>query len=158
MVNWNQVIHDIFEGAILIKFLDGILQLIGGILLFFVGPTGLNSLLRYLFRSELLEDPQDTLFHLLDTLSRNVSVSSQAFAAFYLLAHGILHIFIAVSLWKRKLWAYPVAGILLSLLVIYQLYQFYFTQSLILLMLTFIDTIIIALLHFEYARAVKSLK
>ena len=51
--------HRIFAVSVLIKGVDGVLETIGGILLMFVSPKALNSLVIFLTAHELSEDPDD---------------------------------------------------------------------------------------------------
>ncbi len=144
--------HWVFETAISLKFLDGVLEVIGSVVLFFAAQEALNHVLYALLTSELLEDPKDVVANALLGAFRGLSLGQQHFAAVYLLLHGIIKIGLVVALWTRQLWAYPLAAVVLILFTIYQLYLFVATGSLLQLFLIVIDVVVLALLHFEYRR------
>jgi uncharacterized membrane protein len=81
-----------------------------------------------------------------------LSADSKTFAVAYLLVHGIVKLAIVVAIWFSQLWAYWLAGIVFSLFVIYQMARFAVTHSMLMLVLTAVDLIIIALLPPEYRR------
>jgi uncharacterized membrane protein len=146
------VLHYLFELGISIKLLNGILEVIGGIFLFFSTPRSLSKLAATLLTNELLEDPKDlvanTLLHAVQRLSSN----AQVFASAYLLVHGLVKVGLVIALWKKKLWAYPLAGVVLVLFTVYQVYLFSHSRSLFQLALTVVDVVILLLLWSEYRR------
>jgi uncharacterized membrane protein len=150
MISKNKIYDEIFRISILIKFIDGILEVIGSFVLFFVSMNTLNLFIRALFGSELLEDPKDFLAGYLIHLASNMSVSSQIFLALYLLIHGLIKMGLVIALWTKRLWAYPVAGILLIFFTLYQIYLFMHTYSILQFFLTITDIVILLLLRFEY--------
>ncbi len=103
-----------------------------------------------LTQSELSEDPKDLIANYLIKTAQEFSVSTQLFGIIYLLSHGFIKIFLVVSLWRGKLWAYPTAIIVFIAFGVYQLYRFYFTHSLWLIFLTVLDILVIVLTGIEY--------
>lgn len=79
-----------------------------------------------------------------------MSVSSQQFAAFYLLSHGGIKLWLIIGLWRKKLGYYPAAKAVFGLFILYQLYRYSFTHSLLLLLITALDIAVIGLTWFEY--------
>jgi uncharacterized membrane protein len=146
------VLHYFFELGIALKFLNGLLELVGGIALFFTTPQSLGKLATALLTNELLEDPRDLVANALLHAVQRLSANAQLFASIYLLVHGIVKAGLVIALWKKKLWAYPLAGIVLVLFTIYQIYLFSHSGSLLQLFLTALDVIILVLLWFEYRR------
>ena len=57
----NGSLHRLFQVAVAIKGLDGVLEFIGGVLLLFVSPTALHRLVVVLTQHELAEEPDDWL-------------------------------------------------------------------------------------------------
>ena len=55
-----------------------------------------------------------------------------------------------MGLLQKKLWSYPASLIVLGLFIIYQLYRFFYTYSLGLIVLTVFDLIIMVLIWHEY--------
>ena len=134
---------------IFFKGIDGIFETLGGIVLASVSSQTITNFVYDLFGSELLE-PDDFLTHYLVRLLTHLSVSTHTFAVVFLLGHGLVKFGLATCIWFNKLWAYPLAGVILSLFVIYQVIRFGSTHSVLLLLITAVDIIIIAMLRPEY--------
>ena len=146
------VLHYLFEISVVLKFLNGVLEVVGGILLFFSTPQSLSRLATTLLTSELLEDPKDLVANTLLHAVQRLSANAQAFASVYLLVHGIVKVGLMIALWNQKLWAYPLASVILVLFTVYQVYLFSLSGSFFQLFLTALDVVILLLLWFEYKR------
>ena len=146
------MLHYLFELGVSLKFLNGVLEVVGGIVLFFSTPQSLSRLATILLTSELLEDPKDLVANTLMHAVQRLSTNAQVFASFYLLVHGIVKVGLVIALWKKKLWAYPLGGIVLILFTVYQVYLFSHSGSLFQLFLTAVDVVILLLLWSEYKR------
>ncbi|MFH1511521.1 MAG: DUF2127 domain-containing protein [Candidatus Woesearchaeota archaeon] len=145
-------LHKLFRISILLKGLDGLLELAGAAILFTMSSQWISQLVQALFRHELGQDPADLVAGLLIHASANISVSTQLFVAVYLFVHGAVKVGLVAGLWLNKLWAYPVAGVILSIFIIYQSIRFFSNHSIVLLGLTLFDILIVVLLRFEYKR------
>ena len=152
-VQRQDVFHVMFWVGMLFKAVDGVLETAGGVALLISSKQYISDTVQALFRHELLEDPNDLTAHFVLGLLHGMSVDTQRFAAVYLLAHGLIKLGIVTSILSRRLWAYPLAAVVLSLLVVYQLLRFTSTHSILLLLLTLVDVVIIALIWPEYQRA-----
>lgn len=150
--------YRLFEAGILIKVINGTWEIISGFVLVFLTRAALNSALLFMFRGELIEDPQDKLFHFLNTQMQFFSFRARDFAIIYLLFHGFLNIFLAYNLYLKRLWAYVVSIIFGSIFVLYFIHLFGRTHSLILFGLIVFDTIFMILTWHEYRYRLKSLK
>ncbi|MFL0247302.1 DUF2127 domain-containing protein [Candidatus Clostridium stratigraminis] len=148
----NDVIHKSFEIGILLKAIDGVLEIIGGILLNFFTPASLNKLVVLLTQHELSEDPNDVISNLMIKMSSNFSISSQNFGVFYLISHGLVKFILIVLLWKRNIWAYPLTIVSFILFIVYQIYRYTIDHSAFLIVLTIFDIIMIFLTYIEYKR------
>jgi uncharacterized membrane protein len=146
----KDIVHISFEIGLLLKGIDGLLEIIGGVLMLFLSPNRLNWLIRFFTQHELSEDPKDRVANLLITLSSSFSISTQQFAVFYLISHGIIKCILILLLWRRKLWAYPLTIVSLILFIAYQIYRYTLTQSVFLILLTVFDVVMIALTYLEY--------
>jgi Predicted membrane protein len=148
----KNLVHVSFEIGLILKGIHGLMEIIGGILLLFLNPNRLNWLTRFLTQHEISEDPNDKVANFLLTLSSSFSINTQHFAVFYLMSHGIIKCILIFLLWRKKLWAYPLTIVFFIIFIAYQLYRYTFTQSIFLILLTILDTIMIALTYFEYKR------
>lgn len=146
----GNIFHVSFEIALLLKALNALLEAVGGIMLIFLNPGTANQLIVRLTREELAEDPKDVIANALIHLGGSFSVSAQHFGIFYLLSHGVLKLILVYLLWRKKLWAYPAAVILLCLFVSYQVYKFILTGSTMMILLTILDVIVVILTIIEY--------
>ncbi|MCX6779045.1 MAG: DUF2127 domain-containing protein [Candidatus Magasanikbacteria bacterium] len=144
--NW----HELFEIGILIKTINGVLELIAGLGLLFLNGAFFNQAILTLFRQELLEDPQDFLVNKIASFFATLSVSTQNFAAIYLLFHAAIKFFIAFSLYKEKLWAYSVSLWIMASFFIYQIYHLSHKFSVFLLVLMIIDFLFFLIIRHEY--------
>jgi uncharacterized membrane protein len=151
----GKFLHQSFLVTLVLKGVLSSLEILGGVLLLFVSPAMINHLVSALTQHELSKNPHDILVRHLVLWSQHFSVSSQMFAGMYLLSHGVVKLFIVVSLWKKKLWAYP-AGIAFFLIFIaYQVYRYQHTHSMGLIVLTVFDIILIYLTSVEYRQVLK---
>lgn len=148
----GSIIHKSFEIGILIKGIDGVLEIIGGTLLIFLNPGRLNKLITLLTQHELSEDPNDIISNFMIKMSSSFSISTQHFGIFYLISHGLVKLILVILLWKKKIWAYPLTVIFLMLFILYQIYRYTISQSIGLILLTIFDIIMIVLTLIEYKR------
>ena len=148
--NRRKGMHRLFETAIFVKGVDGVLETVGGLLLLSIPLHKLDSLVRWLLAHELSSEPHDWLAkataHLLDSLS----LDTKLFASVYLIGHGLIKICLVYVLWREKLWAFPVALWFLALFVVYQLYRYTHTHSIALLIFAFIDVCVALFIWREY--------
>lgn len=146
----NSIFHKSFKIGILVKGIDSVLEMIGGILLIFLNPNRLNKLVTLLTQHELSEDPKDVVANFIIRLSSHFSLSGQYFGIFYLMSHGIIKLILVVMLWKRKIWAYPLTVVSLILFILYQIYRCTIRYSTGLVLLTVFDIVMIILTLIEY--------
>jgi uncharacterized membrane protein len=150
MTSFSALRHKFFQVGIILKGIDGVLEIIGGFLILVISPQTLNKIVYLLTQHELSEDPKDIVANYLIHAANHFSVSSQLFGFVYLLSHGIIKIILIVSLWKQRLWSYPVAMIFFALFGMYQMYKYYLEHSLGWIVLTILDIFVIVLTWLEY--------
>jgi uncharacterized membrane protein len=148
-------IDRLFKASLMVKAVDGFLETAGGVLLLVVSPSTLNSIVAFLTQHELAEDPRDFLANYLTHLASTLSTNTLMFAAAYLLVDGGLKIFLAVAVLEKKAWAYVPALLFLSAFIVYQLYRFLYSFSLLLLLLALFDVVVALLVWREYERSSK---
>ncbi len=146
------LLHAGFEIGILLKGLHAAFEIASGILIGFVNPEFLRRIVRLLTRNELAEDPKDFIANLMLRASQRYSIDTQHFWLFYLLSHGIIKIVLVFLLWRKKLWAYPLAVAALVFFIAYQSIRWASTRSPVLIALTIWDAIMIWLTIAEYRR------
>jgi uncharacterized membrane protein len=139
-----------FEVSLVLKAIFAILEIVGGVLVYFVTQEFLLKLILAFTKQEFIENPDDTLARYLIQFAQNFSLNSRLFVSFYLLSHGIVKLFLIVGLMRRKLSYYPAAILVFTLFIVYQLYRFSFTHSIWLLLITLLDAVVIWLTWHEY--------
>jgi uncharacterized membrane protein len=142
----------IFDISLILKGLDGLLELVGGVLLLLVSPAQLTNIVIWLTQHELSQDPKDFIATHLLAYAHTLSTSVTLFAAAYLLVHGIVKIVLVVALLKEQLWAYPWLIVFLVLFILYQIYRLILHVSVGLIALTLFDCFIVVLTVLEYRK------
>ena len=143
-------IRRFFRISLVFKGVFSVLEVVGGLVAYFITQRFLLNIVTAVTQEELSEDPRDFIAHYLVQSAGHLSVSSQHFAAFYLVSHGIIKTWLIVGLLRNKLWYYPIAMIVFVLFVAYQLFRFQITHSIWLLAITVVDAVVIGLTWHEY--------
>jgi len=150
--------HKIARFLVYFKGVFGIIELVIGFTLLILGRKAMNKLLLWIVNFEPFENHPK----LMDTASRfiinHVLGSLHLLIALYMIVHGLVAIAVVIALIHKKMWAFPMAGIIMALFIVYQIYRLALAFSLILLILTLIDIAIIFFLRYEYRRAKWKLK
>ena len=148
--NLAHVAHRAFKIGIVIKGLDGLLELVGGSALLLTGRPAIHHAVALLTRQELIEDPHDVVANYLQHMAQQLSLSTRHFAGIYLLAHGLVKIVMVVGLLRGLRWSYPMAVVLMTIFMGYQGYRQLHQPSLLLGLLTVIDVIVTCLIVREW--------
>jgi len=130
----------------------GALRTVLGLVLLKLINVPFSELLYRLLGQEVIEDPSDFLFTTANYFLQLHPLSVTYFLSAYLIFWGITDIFLSICLLKHRLWAFPVSLGLIVLFVLYELYRFTHTHSLMLLGVICIDGIIFWLIHREYRK------
>jgi uncharacterized membrane protein len=112
-----------FKIGLVLKGLDGILEVAGGVLLLFLSPHTIEHIARTLTTHELSEDPHDVIANYLLHSTSHLSAGITLFGAIYLLSHGVAKIVLVILVLRDKLWAYPWLIALLLVFIAYQIYR-----------------------------------
>lgn len=142
----------IFEIGIILKGLDGVLEIIGGLLLLAVTPATIDRMVIRVTQHELSEDPHDFIARHLLGYTHGLTGSAVTFAAVYLLAHGIVKIVLVAALLRNQAWAYPWMIGFLLLFIGYQFYRLALSPTFWLTALTIFDALIVWLTWREWGR------
>ena len=151
-------IHEFFRISVIIKGIDALVELVSGIVLFFVSTDSILHLVRVLTQQELRLDPRDFIATHLLAAAQQFSVGQQAFYAFYLVSHGVIKLLLVAGLLREKLWAYPASLAVLGGFIAYQLYRYSYGHSILLLLLTAFDLVVIVLVWHEWRLLERHLK
>jgi uncharacterized membrane protein len=144
--------HRFFLISVITKGVDGVLEVVGGVLLLLVSPTQLYAIARMLTQHELTQDPDDAVANYLLHSTQALSADAKTFGALYLLWHGVVKVLLVAALLQRRRWAYPLAIVAFLLFLVYQLYRYSHTHAPELLVLSVLDIFVIVLTWLEYRR------
>jgi len=149
--NPNRTLLDkTFKVSLVLKGLDGVLELVGGILLLLVSPAEMGSVVRYVTQHELSEDPHDLIATALVHLAGTMTTSATLFSAIYLLLHGLVKVVLVWAVLRDKLWAYPWMIAFLLVFIAYQGYELLVAFTWGMVLLTAFDIFIVWLTLHEY--------
>ncbi|WAL84989.1 DUF2127 domain-containing protein [Pandoraea sp. XJJ-1] len=133
-----------------IKALFALSEILAGVVAYFVPTQVFLSIVLRFTGNELTEDPHDAVATFLMHAVQHLSVGSQKFAAIYLLAHGVVKLWLIIGLLRERLWYFPVSMVAFGVFIAYQLYRYTYTHSIWLLLLSVLDLGVIALTWHEY--------
>src|SRR5262249_17728292 len=144
--------HKLFEIGMILKLLDGLLELLGAALVLVVSPYQMNALARFLTQHELSEDPRDLVANHILTFMAEIAGPGRRFAAVYLFVHGVVKVVLVVEILRRRSWAYPLMLGVLILFAAYQTYRIVLAPTLGLIALTAFDLVVVVLVWREWRR------
>ena len=146
----HRVLDTTFRVSLIVKLVDGILELVGGVLLLLISPQQIGDVVRFLTQHELAKDPNDFFANLLVHAAGSLSVSASLFGAVYLLLHGLVKVVLVSAVLTGRLWAYPWMIGFLVVFISYQLYEMVVHFSVGLPLLTLFDIFIVVITVREY--------
>jgi uncharacterized membrane protein len=141
----RSILNTSFQTGITLKGIDGLLDIVGGVLLWIVQPSAMSAFIRVVALHDLSRDPHDFIaIHLLRT-SELLLHTNRLFPSLFLLSHGIAKVVLVVALWMKERWAYPATILVFSAFSVYQIYRCSHTHSISLFILTIFDVVVICL-------------
>ena len=149
-MNLKSLLRGTFRAGVSMKGIDGLLEAVGGVLLWFIKPSEMSWTIQALCQHELSRDPHDFFAAHLLHVSERLAHGDPIFASIYLLSHGLVKVLLAIALWLDELWAYPLAIAIFSAFGVYQVYRYTHTHAIVLLALTVSDAAIVWLTWAEY--------
>jgi uncharacterized membrane protein len=143
-------VRRLFYVSILLKGAISLVEVVAGVLALFIPVTFITDIVIRFADGELAENPSDFLAAHLSQLAHDFSFTSSTFIAVYLLSRGLVKVGLIAALLKGWLWAYPASLVVLGLFVFYQLYQIATTHSVLLVLLTLFDLVVMYFIWKEY--------
>src|ERR1700760_710099 len=99
----------LFRTVILLKGLNGLVEIFGGIALLLLGPGRIINGVYRITQDKISKDPNELVAKHLRDAASHLSVSGEHFMAAYLLINGLVKVVLVVALQRGQLWAYPLA-------------------------------------------------
>jgi uncharacterized membrane protein len=149
-VRRKTLLHESFRAGITIKGIDGLLEGIGGAILWSVKPSALNKIALRFLEFDLPFDRHEFITTHLYRATEHLASGSTHFASLYLLTHGLIKALLVIALWFDALWAYPLTMFVFGTFCVYQVHRFMHTHSILLILISVFDALIIYLTWREY--------
>jgi uncharacterized membrane protein len=144
--------HSLFRTALLLKGLDGAVELFAAVALVVATPDVLEGFVRVVLEHHLLGGPQSDLAVRFARGEEQLVGAGRTFAVVFLALHGLIKCGLVVAMARRIRPAFPVAAAVLGLFVVYEIYRATRTGSVLLPLFAALDLLIIALIVREYLR------
>ncbi|HSW85557.1 MAG TPA: DUF2127 domain-containing protein [Candidatus Saccharimonadales bacterium] len=144
------ILDKTYEIGIIIKGIDGVFELVGGVLVLVISPQTFNKLTEYLTHDSLEQNPHNYLANEIAKAGHHLASGHNIFAAAFLLTHGAVKVFLVTCLLLNKLWAYPWALVILSVFLVYQIFLLVTKPGFGMGFLTVLDIFIIWLIYREW--------
>ena len=144
------ILDKTYEIGIVLKGIDGILELLGAALLIFIPAHDFASFARWVTDVEAGSSRHGFISSHILQLGHDLAQGHNLFAILFLLTHGIVKVVLVACLLRQKLWAYPFGLAALTLFLAYQLYEMIMRPTFGMGFLTVLDAIIIWLVWREW--------
>lgn len=150
--------HFFFKIGVWLKAIITVGELVAGTLLAFFSYANLYKIISFLADDGLTENPRNFIWDYVARSFQNFTATPQAIWVFIFLSHGLVKIFLVGGLLRDRLWSYPASAIIFMLFVFYQIYQYAFTPSIFLIIVSAFDLVLIGLILHEYSHKRRHLK
>ena len=140
----------LFRVAVVLKGLDGVVQLVGGLLVIFVPPSVITALAHVTTRDVFGGAGGPLQQHFEQAAEHFANGGTRTFVIVYLLLHGVIKIGLVVALLCKVRPAYPVAVVALGAFVVFEVLRATRTHSIALPFFAALDVLIIVMVIKEY--------
>jgi uncharacterized membrane protein len=140
----------LFRLAVLIKGLDGAVELVAAVVLLALSAAEVPRLVADVVTRDLLGPPDGTLARHFVAGTAEFASGNRTFVVVYLALHGLIKLALVVALLKRWRPAYPAAIVVLGSFVAYEIVRAVSTGSVVLPFLAAFDLAILVLVWREY--------
>lgn len=147
-------VHQAFFITVLLKGGGALLEIASALFVALISPHALSRIVFSITDPELAHHPHDMIAGWLRHTAEAYSVDARTFAVLYLLSHGVVKLALVIALLREKMWAYPVSIAVFAAFIAYQTYRYTFTHSIMLMVLTVFDVIVIVMIWIEWRRRV----
>lgn len=148
-------LHLTFEISIFLKAIYAFLEMLAGLAFMLMPDVSISALVDLFMEDLRADNPENIITQYGITFLNNFTPSTQHFVALFLVIHGSVKLFVVIGLLRKKTWSYPVAGIVFSFFIVYQLQRYFHTHSPFLLFISALDFMIILLTWHEYSNLKK---
>lgn len=139
-----------FDGALVLKIIHGVLEIIAAIFVLLVSSSFVVNVATYITGGELAQDPNDVIATTIRNAAHAFAIQSHYFLALYLFVHGIIKVLLIAGIFAGKRIAYPLFMCSLILFGSYELYRGFERQELLLYALALFDFVLLLITAHEY--------
>lgn len=141
-----------FDLALLLKVVNGGLEVLGSALVLLVPPSLVIKIVEYLTGGELGQDIDDPIIASIREAAQAFTVHSHYLLATYLFLHGAVKVLLVIGIFSGKRIAYPLFMISLIIFGAYEAYRGFVRQELLLQIVAIFDFTLLLLTAYEYRR------
>lgn len=147
-----------FDIALLLKAINGGLEVVVAFLVLVIPPSFVLMLVEFITGGELTQDPDDPIVGGLLSAAQTFAVHTHYLFAFYLVIHGAVKIALVVGIFMGKKIAYPLFMIALVIFGTYEAYRGFWRHEILLQVFAVFDITLLILTAHEYRRRYPLLK
>ena len=141
-----------FDLALLLKAVNGGLEMLGAALVLAVPPALVIKIVEFLTGGEIGQDVDDPIAAALQSAAQTFTVHTHYLLAAYLALHGLVKVLLVIGIFAGKKIAYPLFMIALVLFGSYEAYRGFMRQELLLQVIAVFDFSLLVLTAYEYRR------
>lgn len=141
-----------FDFALILKAINGGLEIFVAALIFIVPPTFVLALVEFVTGGELTQDPDDPIVGGLLNAAQTFAVHTHYLFASYLVLHGAVKIALVVGIFMGKKIAYPLFMVALVIFGTYETYRGFLRHEILLQIFAVFDITLLFLTAHEYRR------
>jgi uncharacterized membrane protein len=152
-MNWfkpQSLLDKTYEIGIIIKGIDGTIELLAGFAILLLSPHAITSLTHFFDNVLSFDGNLNIITAHIEKTGGSLASGHTLFAAAFLITHGLVKVVLVTCLLLNKLWAYPWALVILSIFTIYQGHLLVTKPTFGMLFLTVLDVAIIYLIYREW--------
>jgi uncharacterized membrane protein len=142
----------LFDLALILKIINGSLEMIAALFVLFVPPSFVLRLAEFATSGELALDPDDPIASAILSTAHAFTVHTHYLLALYLALHGVIKVLLVIGIFAKKRIAYPLFMIALALFGGYEAYRGILLNDLLLKALAILDLSLLVLTSYEYRR------
>ncbi|MBU6388383.1 DUF2127 domain-containing protein [Patescibacteria group bacterium] len=141
-----------FDLALLLKVVNGALEMLAAVLVLFVPPALVIRLAEFATSGEIAQDANDVIAISIRDMAHTFAVHTHYLLALYLALHGAIKVLLVIGIFAGKRIAYPLFMIALAIFGAYEAYRGLMRQELLLQALAIFDFSLLVLTSYEYRR------
>lgn len=142
----------LFDLALIVKIINGALEMLAALLVLFVPPSLVLKLAELATSGELAQDQDDLVATAIGNAAQTFTVHTHYLLAVYLALHGLVKVLLVIGIFMKKKIAYPLFMIALVLFGAYEAYRGFLRHETLLQVLAIFDFALLALTAHEYRR------